>query len=274
MGLDAPHFGFQAPGQHFQGVPDGDLAGDDRSRDHGPEALDGEDPVDGQTKEPFRGTLFHLLRQPVHFRQKRRQAFSGGRGEGNDGRAFQEGPFDKFADFFLDQVQPVLFHQVDFGQGDQPFLHPQQLADIQMLPGLGHDSFIGRNDQSHQVESRGAGHHVADKLFVSRDIDDADFRPAGQSHGGEPQLDGDPALFFFLEAVAVHPGEGLDQSGFPVIDMPGRSQDDAFHKDKSFTTEGTEAEKSKSETQRQKIPILHRRERRDRRVNEFPKLKF
>ena len=49
----------------------------------------------------------------------------------------------------------------------------EQLADLQVLPGLGHDAFVRGDDQGHQVHAGGAGHHVAHEALVARDVDDA-----------------------------------------------------------------------------------------------------
>ena len=60
---------------------------------------------------------------------------------------------------------------------------------------------------------------------MARHIHDPDPSPVGEGQEGEPQLDGDAPLLLLLEAVRVRPGEGLDERGLAVIDMP-RSADD------------------------------------------------
>jgi hypothetical protein len=70
-----------------------------------------------------------------------------------------------------------------------------------------------------------AGQHVADEALVAGDVDDAGARALGQREVGEAEVDRNPALFFFLEAVGVLAGERLDQRRLAVIDMTGGADD-------------------------------------------------
>ena len=45
----------------------------------------------------------------------------------------------------------------------------------------------------------------------------------------EADVDGDAAALFFFQAVGIDAGEGLDQRGLPVIDVPGGADDDGLH---------------------------------------------
>ncbi len=49
--------------------------------------------------------------------------------------------------------------------------------------------------------------------------------PSGKIEVGKTQIDGDAALFFFLEPVGVLARQRFDQAGFPVIDMAGGADD-------------------------------------------------
>jgi len=71
----------------------------------------------------------------------------------------------------------------------------------------------------------GSGEHVLDKPLMAGDVDDAELRAVGQCEVREAQVDGDTALFFFLEPVGVLAGERFDQTGFTVIDMAGGADD-------------------------------------------------
>ena len=59
-------------------------------------------------------------------------------------------------------------HHVGLGEDHQALLDLEQLADLQVLPGLGHDAFVGGDHQGHQVHAGGAGHHVAHEALVAR----------------------------------------------------------------------------------------------------------
>ena len=116
--------------------------------------------------------------------------------------------------------QSVL-HQVHLGEDHQALLDLKELANLQMLPGLGHDAFVRGDDQGHQVHAGGPGHHVAHKALVPRHVHDAQVLAGGQFQLGKAQLDGDAPEFFFLEAVRVSPGKGLDQRALAVVNVPG-----------------------------------------------------
>ena len=45
---------------------------------------------------------------------------------------------------------------------------------------------------------------------------------------GKTEIDGDAADFFFREAVGFDAGQPTDQSGFAMIDMAGRANQDVF----------------------------------------------
>src|SRR5690606_32438849 len=56
-------------------------------------------------------------------------------------------------------------------------------------------------------------------------VDDADRPPARQLQPGEAQVDRQGAVFFFLQAVGVDPGEPGDESGLAMVHVPGRADD-------------------------------------------------
>ncbi len=87
----------------------------------------------------------------------------------------------------------------------------QKLADFQVLPGLGHDPLICCNNEGNQVDTRGPGHHVFDKLFMTRHIHNTQQLPSRQFHVGETELNGDAPLLFLLQPVRIYPGQCLDK---------------------------------------------------------------
>ncbi len=94
-----------------------------------------------------------------------------------------------------------------------------------MLLGLGHHAVVGCDGEQHEVDAVGAGEHVADEALVAGDVDDAGASAVGQREVGEAEVDRNPALLFFLEAVGVLPGERLDQRSLAVIDVAGGADD-------------------------------------------------
>ena len=101
----------------------------------------------------------------------------------------------------------------------------EQMEDVEMLLALRHHAVVGRDGEQHEVDSVRAGQHVADEALMAGDVDHARARAVGQGEVGEAEIDRNPALLFFLEAVGVLAGERLDQRGLAVIDMAGGADD-------------------------------------------------
>src|SRR5690606_27347004 len=62
--------------------------------------------------------------------------------------------------------------------------------------------------------------------LVAGHVHDPDPCPVRQVEVGEPQVDGDAAPLLLLEAVGLDAGEGADEGGLAVVDVPGRPDDD------------------------------------------------
>ena len=219
--LETPDLGLEARGIDGHGLGHLDPAGNGGAGDHGAEPLDGEDPVDGQAKNPGDRLGGDVCRQGPQGGQQVLFAEPGDRRKAHDGGAVQKGALEGLPDFLLHQLQPVRLHQVHLGEDHQALLDPEELADLQVLPGLGHDPFVRGDDQGHQVHAGGPGHHVAHEALVPRHVHDAQVLARGQFQLGKAQLDGDAPEFFFLEAVRIGPGEGLDQGALAVVNVPG-----------------------------------------------------
>src|ERR1017187_1993522 len=98
-----------------------------------------------------------------------------------------------------------------------------------MLAGLRLDGFVGGDDEEEQIDSAHPCQHVLDEAFVARNIDKAQAQFRRQFEVGEPQIDGDAAALFFLQAVGVDPRQRLDQRRLAVIDVSRRPDDDVLH---------------------------------------------
>src|SRR3954464_9941270 len=93
-----------------------------------------------------------------------------------------------------------------------------------MLAGLRHDRVVGRDDQEGEVDAGGPGEHVLDEPLVPGAVHDAQVVVA-QVEPGEPDVDGDAAGLLLGQAVAVGPGQGLDERRLAVVDVAGRAED-------------------------------------------------
>ena len=119
----------------------------------------------------------------------------------------------------------VAAETVELAQRDHAVAQAEQLADVQVLAGLRHHAFLGRDHQEHRVDAPGAGDHRAHEGLVAGDVDDAGRESAAELPGGEAELDGDAAALLLGEAVGVDAGEGADEGGLAVVDVAGGADD-------------------------------------------------
>src|SRR5579872_5588811 len=94
-----------------------------------------------------------------------------------------------------------------------------------MLLALRHHAVVGGDGEQHEVDTVRARQHVADEALMPRDIDDARARSVGQREIREAEIDRDPALLLFLQAVGVVAGQRLDERGLAMIDVTGSADD-------------------------------------------------
>jgi len=112
----------------------------------------------------------------------------------------------------------------------------EELANLQMLPGLGHDPLIGSDDEGHQVDAGCPGHHVLDELLMARNVNDSEDLATGERQMGEPQFNGNPALLLLLQTVCVDACEGFDKRGLSMVDVSGCAEDVLSHKGLLFVS--------------------------------------
>ncbi len=109
----------------------------------------------------------------------------------------------------------------------------EQPADVKMLTRLRHDRLVCRNDEHHDVDAADPGEHVLDEPLVARHVDEGQrdvIRPAHvHVQVGEAEVDRDAALLLFLEAIRIGPGQRADEGALPMVDVPGRTDDDRGH---------------------------------------------
>ena len=85
---------------------------------------------------------------------------------------------------------------------------------------------IDGDHEEHDVHPGSPGDHRADERLVAGHVDDAEMGSVFGREFGEAELDGDPARLLFLEPIGISSGQGTDQRGLSVIDMPRRTEDD------------------------------------------------
>src|SRR5579862_358957 len=102
-----------------------------------------------------------------------------------------------------------------------------------MLACLWFDGLVGRDHKQNQIDSANPREHVTDKAFMSRDIHKSETQrisvSSWQLKMSKANINRDAAAFLFFQPVGIDPCQCLDQSGFTVVYVAGRSHDDRFH---------------------------------------------
>jgi hypothetical protein len=142
----------------------------------------------------------------------------------NDRRMGQKAVGHKFPDFFFHQIDPIRFDKIAFGDGDYAGFQFQQAEDLQVFFRLRFDRVIRGHDQEGQVHAGCAGQHVSHKTLVTGHVDDSQTEFA-QNQLGKPQFDRDSALLFFRKPIRIRSGQGANQRGLSVIDVPSGAED-------------------------------------------------
>ncbi len=94
-----------------------------------------------------------------------------------------------------------------------------------MLAGLGHDAFVGGDDEQDQIDTGGSGQHVFHETLVARYVHDSDSPSAGEVEMSETQVDGHAAALLFFQPIGVNSGESFDQRTFAVVNVACCSHD-------------------------------------------------
>jgi hypothetical protein len=98
-----------------------------------------------------------------------------------------------------------------------------------VLNGLGHDAFIGCDDQQHEVNAMGSGEHVFDEPLVTGHIHESKL-PAAIGPVGKTQINRHAAPLFFGQPVRVGASQCLDKRSLAVVNVTGCTNNDAaFH---------------------------------------------
>jgi adenylate cyclase class 2 len=97
-----------------------------------------------------------------------------------------------------------------------------------VLAGLGHDAFVSGDNQQGEVDTGCAGDHGVDQPLMPGHVHEVELVILLLKLG-EAEVDGDAPLLLFWEAVAVDPGESLDQGRLAMVDMSRGAEDDVSH---------------------------------------------
>ena len=95
-----------------------------------------------------------------------------------------------------------------------------------MLPALRHDALVGCHHEEDEVDAGRAGDHGAHEPFVSGHVHDPETPTGWKIERREAQLDRDSAGFLLRQAIALHSGQGSNEGGLAVIDVPRGTEDE------------------------------------------------
>ena len=225
MHLDRAHAHFIARGQHAELVADVDLGAHRSAGDDDAVSLDDEGAIEWQAEDAGGAARLEAVELADDFGAQLIEAGAGGRRDLDDGRAGEGGAVGQQFDFVAHVAEAGGVGEVGLGDHEDAAARAEQMEDVEMLLGLRHHAVVGRDGEEHEVDTVGAGEHVADEALVAGDVDDAGAGAVGEGEVGEAEIDRDAALFFFLEAIGVLAGEGFDERGFAVIDVAGGADD-------------------------------------------------
>src|SRR5215470_2821079 len=225
--MNAAHAQAFAARKELHFVARGDAAAKQRAGYDGAKSLDRESAVDRQAEVAariFAGNLEGLLQQGFFQIREARFRF---RTDGNNRRALEKRTAKIVFHFQAREFERIAVDQIGLGENNQAALDPQQAADVEVFAGLRLDGLIRGNDQQHQIHSRRAREHVADKTFMAGNIHETKL-DAALFQEREAKIDRDSAALFFFQAVGVGAGKGFNQRRFAVVDMAGGTDDDVL----------------------------------------------
>src|SRR6185312_16059880 len=156
-----------------------------------------------------------------------------------DRRISQKRSAQKVFNLESNDFQSLRIDHVGFCEYGYSVPDSEQTANIEMLARLRLDAFIGCNDKQYQINTANPGKHVAHEPLVPGHIDEPKSQPftgwAWQLRVCKTQIDGYSAALFFPQSVGIDPSKGLDQRGFPMIDMAGSANNDGLHRSSVYS---------------------------------------
>ena len=96
-----------------------------------------------------------------------------------------------------------------------------------MLPCLRHHGVIRSHDEHDKIVSRCPGEHIADESLMTRHIHDSKFELL-EGQTGKTNVDRHTTSLLFGQSIGINPSQRPHQGRFPVVDVPGRSENESL----------------------------------------------
>ena len=225
MHLEPADLGLKAAGEDFRPVVHAETSRHEGARDHGAEALHGEDAVDGQPRRLIGAPLGNAGRELGERPPQLGQPLPRLDGDGHDGAAREEGVREESRDVVLDQLDPVGLDEIRLGEGDHARLDAQELTDGEVLARLGHHALVGRDDEEREIDAAHPRQHVLDEPLVARYVHDLDGEAVRLFEEGEAEVDRYASRLLLGQPVGIGAGQRLDERGLAMIDVPRGAYD-------------------------------------------------
>ncbi len=201
-----------------------DRSGNQGTRHHRAEPLDGEHAIDRQSGLPRLVTRANGGTDVDQGAAQFIEAAAGPGRDDNDRGVLEEGPCRELPHFHAGQFDGVGIGQVGLRQGDDTSGNSKQPADVEVLACLRHHRFISRHHQQGNVHTSRPGEHVLDEPLVARNVNERQVDAVGLEVR-KSKIDRDSPGLLFLQPIGIGSGQGADQRALAVIDV-ARCPDD------------------------------------------------
>ena len=123
--------------------------------------------------------------------------------------------------FFLSLLKNLGIDFVALCQHNNPCRNSKHFNNAEMFLCLWFPSFIGINDQHHDVDSTNARNHGANKVGMPRDIDKTQHGAVTSGAVCKAEINGHCTALFFCQSVRVCARDCTNQRRLAVVNMAG-----------------------------------------------------
>ena len=217
--MDAANAGFVSARCRDQALPGARDPCVHGSRDHEPGALEHECAVHAEAEATVRGPRREAQGARAQRTGEGVHPVSGQGRDLMDLGALHAGGREERVDLLVYLAGPGRVDLVDLAHHRDAFGHPEQVENRGVLTGLGHHAVVGGDHHQREVDGSDPRQHVAHEPFVSGHVDEPEHVTVAEGVVCEPEIDGQPSLLLFGEAIRVHTGQRPHQRGLAVVDV-------------------------------------------------------
>src|SRR5579863_8704354 len=215
-GMQAANANAFPRGIHLDFIFGPDNAGNQGACDDGAESFHRKGAVNRQPEMPAGILRRDGLNRAQQLRFQGVYAYAGPGAQRNHGCAFEERAAHEFLDFEAHEAEGVGIDKIGFRQRNDAARDSEKAANVEMLPSLRFDAFVGRDDKKDEINATDTSKHVAHEALVARHVHEAEAntvirRIQTQIEKRKTEVDGDTAALFLFEAVRVRAGQRFNE---------------------------------------------------------------